>query len=257
MGVDYFGARFYENAMARFYSPDWSASPEAVPYAKLGNPQSLNLYTYVRDNPMSYTDADGHYLINGVDQQFSMQDTLASLQSLNGASLATVVVDAGMQAAIADLAQQQNANSSSNGHSFWGHVSNLLHGHSWNYGMRESVTVRILPAGPIPGITALTDAAGLISTATKNTPLGVASAVGSVANDHSAQNVTTNAVGLIPGLGWQTGIMGAFIDFFDYGIHNSTPGPQKVGGDPTGPGELQPTLPTQDGGCEAAGLPSC
>jgi hypothetical protein len=33
---------------------------EPVPYAKLDNPQSLNLYTYVVDNPLRFTDADGH-----------------------------------------------------------------------------------------------------------------------------------------------------------------------------------------------------
>jgi len=41
-------------------SPDWSASPEAVPYAKLDDPQSLNLYTYARNNPTTLTDPDGH-----------------------------------------------------------------------------------------------------------------------------------------------------------------------------------------------------
>jgi RHS repeat-associated protein len=60
MGVDYFGARFYQAGMARFYSPDWSASVEPVPYAKLDNPQSQNLYTYVVNNPLRFTDADGH-----------------------------------------------------------------------------------------------------------------------------------------------------------------------------------------------------
>ena len=43
-GLDYFGARFDSSAMGRFMSPDWANSPEPVPYAKLGNPQSLNLY---------------------------------------------------------------------------------------------------------------------------------------------------------------------------------------------------------------------
>ncbi len=60
MGVDYFGARFYKSDMSRFYSPDWSASVEPVPYAKLNNPQSLNLYTYVVSNPATLNDADGH-----------------------------------------------------------------------------------------------------------------------------------------------------------------------------------------------------
>jgi hypothetical protein len=33
---------------------------EPVPYAKLGDPQSLNLYTYVMNNPVTDLDADGH-----------------------------------------------------------------------------------------------------------------------------------------------------------------------------------------------------
>ena len=41
-------------------SPDWSAKEEPVPYAKLDDPQSLNLYAYVRNNPLSRVDADGH-----------------------------------------------------------------------------------------------------------------------------------------------------------------------------------------------------
>jgi hypothetical protein len=40
--------------------PDWSARPVAVPYAVLGNPQTLNLYSYVGNNPVSHADADGH-----------------------------------------------------------------------------------------------------------------------------------------------------------------------------------------------------
>jgi hypothetical protein len=41
-------------------SPDWSAKEEPVPYAKTDDPQSLNLYSYVRNNPLSRTDPDGH-----------------------------------------------------------------------------------------------------------------------------------------------------------------------------------------------------
>ena len=41
-------------------SPDWSAKEEPVPYAKLDDPQSLNLYGYVGNNPLSHVDADGH-----------------------------------------------------------------------------------------------------------------------------------------------------------------------------------------------------
>ena len=41
-------------------SPDWSAKVEPVPYSKLDNPQSLNLYSYVLNNPISNVDTDGH-----------------------------------------------------------------------------------------------------------------------------------------------------------------------------------------------------
>ena len=59
-GLDYFGARYYSSVIGRFSSPDWAAKPEAVPYSSLGDPQSLNLYTYVGNNPLSKADADGH-----------------------------------------------------------------------------------------------------------------------------------------------------------------------------------------------------
>jgi hypothetical protein len=41
-------------------SPDWSAKEEPVPYAKMGNPQTLNLYAFVGNNPISHVDVDGH-----------------------------------------------------------------------------------------------------------------------------------------------------------------------------------------------------
>jgi RHS repeat-associated protein len=59
-GNDYFGARYYTGSVSRFMSPDWSAKEEPVPYAKLDNPQSLNLYSYVGNNPLTQVDADGH-----------------------------------------------------------------------------------------------------------------------------------------------------------------------------------------------------
>jgi RHS repeat-associated protein len=59
-GLDYFGARYYTSSMGRWMSPDWSAKEEPVPYSKLDNPQSLNLYSYVYNNPLSKADPDGH-----------------------------------------------------------------------------------------------------------------------------------------------------------------------------------------------------
>jgi len=59
-GLDYFGARYYASNMGRYLSPDWAAKQEPVPYAKLGDPQTLNLYSYVQNNPLSRWDDDGH-----------------------------------------------------------------------------------------------------------------------------------------------------------------------------------------------------
>jgi RHS repeat-associated protein len=59
-GLDNFGARYDSSSIGRFMSPDWSANPEAVPYSQLDNPQSLNLYGYVNNNPLSKADKDGH-----------------------------------------------------------------------------------------------------------------------------------------------------------------------------------------------------
>ena len=59
-GLDYFGARYYQSQTGRWLLPDWSATPVPVPYATFTNPQSLNLYTYVGNNPVNAIDADGH-----------------------------------------------------------------------------------------------------------------------------------------------------------------------------------------------------
>ena len=52
-GLDYFGARYYSSSQGRFTSPD------SVP-GGIANPQSLNLYTYVLNNPLKFIDPTGH-----------------------------------------------------------------------------------------------------------------------------------------------------------------------------------------------------
>jgi RHS repeat-associated protein len=59
-GLDNFGARYFTSNLGRFMTPDWAARPTAVPYAVFGDPQSLNLYTYVENEPLNRIDADGH-----------------------------------------------------------------------------------------------------------------------------------------------------------------------------------------------------
>jgi RHS repeat-associated protein len=72
-GLDYFLARYYSSAQGRFISPDEftggpdelfvfadAASANPTFYADLTNPQSLNKYQYTYNNPLRYTDPDGH-----------------------------------------------------------------------------------------------------------------------------------------------------------------------------------------------------
>lgn len=54
-GLDYFGARYFSGATGRFASPD----PLWVTAKRLVDPQRLNLYAYVRNNPLRYVDPDG------------------------------------------------------------------------------------------------------------------------------------------------------------------------------------------------------
>lgn len=51
-GNDYFGARYYSSAVGRFLSPD----PMGGHYE---NPQTLNKYAYVTNNPLTLTDPTG------------------------------------------------------------------------------------------------------------------------------------------------------------------------------------------------------
>ena len=68
-GNDNFDARYYSSTYGRFLSADWSAVPAPVPYANLTNPQTLNLYAIVRDNPETYVDLDGHLWTPGATGQ--------------------------------------------------------------------------------------------------------------------------------------------------------------------------------------------
>jgi hypothetical protein len=69
--------------MGRFMSPDWSSKVVPVPYAKLDNPQSLNLYAYVGNNPLSRMDKDGHYECSGSKEQCAAIKT--GLQAIRNA----------------------------------------------------------------------------------------------------------------------------------------------------------------------------
>lgn len=72
-GLDYFGPRYFSGAQGRFTSPDefpggivdpntrqQAGKPGPLPYADITDPQTLNKYAYVRNNPLRFVDPDGH-----------------------------------------------------------------------------------------------------------------------------------------------------------------------------------------------------
>ncbi len=60
-GLYYYGARYYDPKLARFISADTIVQDFA-------DPQTLNRYSYTRNNPIIYTDPSGH--IFGIDDLF-------------------------------------------------------------------------------------------------------------------------------------------------------------------------------------------
>jgi RHS repeat-associated protein len=88
-GNDYFFARYYSSSMGRFMSPDWSAKEEPVPYANLGNPQSLNLYAYVLNNPLRLVDPDGHIDCSGDNGKGAGCQAIADRNNRQGADADT------------------------------------------------------------------------------------------------------------------------------------------------------------------------
>jgi RHS repeat-associated protein len=97
--LDYYGARYHSNQLARFLSPDWSAIPVPVPYADLTNPQTLNQYAYVHNNPTSYGDPDGHQ-DTATDVKVDMEVVKALLATV-GPAAGPAVAAAGPAAVLA------------------------------------------------------------------------------------------------------------------------------------------------------------
>jgi RHS repeat-associated protein len=88
-GNDYFGARYYASSMGRFLSPDdVIITPE-----RLMNPQQLNLYAYVANNPLRFIDPTGE-ILQCVGDAKSQSQCFSDLQQIAGDAANRLSMDA-------------------------------------------------------------------------------------------------------------------------------------------------------------------
>ncbi len=195
-GLDDFGARFYSSQYGRFMIPDWAAKATAVPYAVFGNPQTLNLYAMVRNNPESYADLDGH--------------TQQCVASANSDGVCHDVKDG----------QDTNASNGAQKQGFWSrlgqgfenmarHVDNVLHGNSWNYMPPGAgiVTVSVTQTIREPNslVTIGADTVSAAGEVTGHSSFGKLGAGISLVNDPTPQNAVMTGLSLLPKIGGPIG----------------------------------------------------
>lgn len=197
-GLDYFGARYYSSSMGRFMSPDWSAKVEPVPYSKLDDPQSLNLYTYVRNHALSRFDRDGHMGLP--DPSWWCTQDPGSLACSTEHQWNS---DHGIADKMTPQAQQQS-DSSNSGQSAWGRfkagVRNLLHGHLWGYATVRTeegpMTIHDDKDGPKnPAVSALSMGISLYGLANGRRTVQVAGDAVGMVNDHGTVNTVMTVAG--------------------------------------------------------------
>ncbi|MDQ1637722.1 MAG: hypothetical protein QOF62_1061 [Pyrinomonadaceae bacterium] len=98
-GLDYFGGRYYASLQGRFTSADSFAGSRF-------DPQSLNRYAYVQNNPLAFTDPTGHmrepWTINPLDYLFGPRVSEPMLQAQGKAQTPVRIESGGSTSGIAD-----------------------------------------------------------------------------------------------------------------------------------------------------------
>jgi RHS repeat-associated protein len=200
-GNDYFKYRYYSSSMGRWMSPD----PSQLAHADPRNPQSLNLYAYVGNNPLDRVDLDGLC--------WQLIQKACDLITDFGQSINNAVHGYGFHT---DNTVDRNVEE----------ANRLLRSRGVN---TEGLTWKQrLKAAHEPKLdeTIALDVFGL-SGIFVHVPLkvGVVGAVVGIANEPTYKNVATQLIGLSEPEAGPMAITGTFNDIFDYGANNSTGSP--------------------------------
>ncbi len=105
-GLDYFLARYYSSSQGRFTSPDeFKGGPDelfvlgsgdkekqALPYADIASPQTLNKYQYCLNNPLRYIDPDGHQ-----EEEPKKKGVIESIKDYLGSMIRSALKQGGQQ----------------------------------------------------------------------------------------------------------------------------------------------------------------
>jgi RHS repeat-associated protein len=74
IGLDFFGARYFSSTQGRFTGAD----PAPIKKKHLLNPQDLNRYSYVANNPLAFVDPNGEEKIQVIIRTFIPQKTVSA-----------------------------------------------------------------------------------------------------------------------------------------------------------------------------------
>jgi RHS repeat-associated protein len=85
-GLDFFQTRYFSGALGRFASPDTPLLDQNP-----SNPQSWNLYTYVRNNPLNLIDPDGHTCVTATGEPVAPDYPDVKVDNNDGYGCQTVV----------------------------------------------------------------------------------------------------------------------------------------------------------------------
>jgi RHS repeat-associated protein len=184
---DYFGARFYSSTYGRFLSPDWSSVPAPVPYANLTNPQTLNLYSFVVNNPGSFTDLAGHtagcvsVMVSGSEDCNSPNNGSPVFTHPHDPGCATgdICVHTWQPISVWGRMKRWFSSPGSGGDSEWLSVSRLANLHR--------------------AVKTMADVVAAVAAVGDNFKMGFAGAAVSIINDPKPANIAITGVGLIPG----------------------------------------------------------